>query len=72
MEPMASGLIGEIRRLEAAGARRKTRDVIVATLVSAPPPPLASPIADRQDQRNHGERRRIRNKESFETNPGRL
>jgi hypothetical protein len=36
MEPMASGLIGEFRRLEAESGRRRTRDVIVATLVSAP------------------------------------
>ncbi|BEI79790.1 hypothetical protein CcaverHIS002_0103190 [Cutaneotrichosporon cavernicola] len=56
MEPMASGLIGEFRRLEAESGRRRARDVIVATL----------------DQRNHGERRRIRSKETFDSNPARL
>lgn len=44
MEPMASGLIGEIRRLQTEGGRRKTRDVIVATLVSVA---VARPTAPR-------------------------
>jgi len=35
MEPMASGLIGEARRLDTeVNGRRRTRDVLVATLVS--------------------------------------
>jgi len=42
MEPMASGLVGEVRRLAAAGDRAQTHDLIVVCL----------------DQRNHGDRRR--------------
>jgi hypothetical protein len=34
MEPMASGLLGEINKLAATGGRKKTRDVLVVTLVS--------------------------------------
>ena len=56
MEAMACGLIGEINRLHEVGGRRKTRDVLVATL----------------DQRNHGERRRIRDGKKFGNNPARL
>lgn len=37
MEPFASGLIGEMRRLDSEHKERKrTKDVLVATLVSAP------------------------------------
>jgi hypothetical protein len=35
MEPMASGLIGEMNRLDLEVNRKRTRDVLVATLVSA-------------------------------------
>lgn len=34
MHPMASGLIGEARRLDERGGRKRTRDVVVVTLVS--------------------------------------
>lgn len=35
MHPMASGLIGEFARLDAEGTRKRVRDVLVVTLVSA-------------------------------------
>jgi hypothetical protein len=54
MEPMASGLLGEIKKLEQAGGRKKARDVLVVTL----------------DHRNHGERTRYRNVNlSYDKNP---
>lgn len=59
MEPMAAGLLGELRRLDAAhGAHGggRTHDTIVATL----------------DQRNHGERRVNKTLQSFEKNPRQL
>lgn len=56
MEPMASGLLGEFRRLDAAQGGTRRRDVVVATL----------------DQRNHGERRANKNWKPFAKNPRQL
>lgn len=82
LDKLAAGILGEMNKLEQAQGERQ-RDVLIVTLVSSglflkamcvcrsrsrhPGQLLTS-----QDQRNHGERRRIKDGSNFDTYPMRL
>lgn len=70
MDHMASGLIGEIHRMEAASGKPRVRDVLVVTLVRTQI--VWGVMTDTtQDQRNHGERVRVK-VTNFDIEPTRL
>jgi hypothetical protein len=70
MHPMASGIIGEAHRLDAVGGRKRTRDLLVVTVVSCNSTRARKLTS--QDQRNHGSRRRIKDDFAFNRDPRKL